>query len=368
MRKSENQKIREPENHWEEEIPFPPCSSAPLLPCRRRGGWGLPVCSSAGYVLPVVLIVAFMLTVSGTAFLSVYTGQSKNMTLRINQEKALYFAEAGIRKAIWRVNHRYMEEWEQWAKFSETDSTSFSETDTTICVTYVDSTKTLTSVGNVGDKADTIVVKVLLDTATDHVVSFTGGFDTLGTAGYLDAPEDNMPAQFDALPIVDLDYYRNIANFVYGQPDSLVEQTFNSTLADGIYFVYGNVIVKNPAVLNGTILAIGGINFQGQVTISAQQVPADSSHYPAYYPAIMACGDSLSDITGGNTNLTINGMVYSTGECAMDPVSVNGPIIASNIELAGSYTVSYDTLYTLSPPGFSWPPGSFVATIGSWSN
>ena len=358
MRKLEDQKTRGPEDHWAEETSLPLCPSAPLLPCGGRGGWGHPLCSSAGYVLPLVLIIALLLTISGTAFLTMYTGESKNITARIDEQKALYFAEAGIRKAIWRMNQRTMGEWEQWATFSESN----------ISVTYVDSTKTLTSVGNGEGKVDTIRVEVFLDTAANHVVSYTGSFTSLGGSGYLDAPEGNMPAQFDSLPIVDLNYYLSIANFIYGQPDSTVTQTFADSLTDGIHFIYGDVNVKNNTVLNGTIVVTGDIRFSGTNNISAQQVPADSSYYPAYYPAVISCGDSLNTQSGGSPNLDINGMLYSTGMCDFNPCDVNGPIIAANIELQGSYTVTYDEKYSLRPPGFSWPEGSFVATVGSWSN
>lgn len=344
MRKLANQRIREPEDHWAEEQ-------------GRRGGWGLALRSSAGFVLPIVLIIAFVLTTSGTAFLTMYTGGSKNLTARINEQKVLYCAEAGIRKAIWRMNRVPLGEWEQWATFSESNN----------AVTYIDSIMTLTSVGNVGDKTDTIRVEIVLDTGTSHTVaSLPDGFTTVGGSGELYGPD---PGEFSALPIVDANYYLGLANSVYGQPDSLVTETFiNETLTDGIHFIYGDVDVKNNTVLNGTLVATGAISFSGANDISAQQVPADSSYYPAYYPAVIACGDSLSDIEGGTTNLVINGMIYSTTSIALNPVNINGPIIAPTVELAGSFTVTYDTLYALSPPGFTWPPGSFAATIGSWSN
>ncbi len=363
MRRFADQKTRKPEDHRAEEqrsrgdLPssFPLCRPVPF---QGKGRWALLLRSSAGYVLPIVLVITLALAISGTAFLTMHTGEIRKVRDRVNEGKAFYFAEAGIRKAIWRMNRRSLEEWGQWATFSEPN----------ISVTYVDSTKTLTSVGNTEGKADTIRVRVVIDTPADHVVSYTGSFTEDGTSGELIGPEDNMPAQFQALPAVDLNYYRSIANYIYGREDSTVTQVFDSSLPDGIHFIYGDVQVKSGTTLNGTIVATGSIRFYGGSTISAQQVPADSPYYPAYYPAIISYGSSLSDITGGSQGLTINGMVYSSGQCDFNPCDVNGPIVAVDVELAGSYTVTYDKKYTYRPPGFSWPPGSFVAKVGLWSD
>ena len=87
------------------------------------------------------------------AFLTMHTGEIRKARDRANEGKAFYFVEAGIRKAIWRMNRREMKEWEQWATFSESN----------IDVAYVDSIKTLTSIRNAAGKTDTITVGVAID-------------------------------------------------------------------------------------------------------------------------------------------------------------------------------------------------------------
>jgi hypothetical protein len=173
-------------------------------------------------------------------------------------------------------------------------------------------------------------------------------------------------------------YYESIACSVYGRADSTVEESFDGPLSDGIHFIYGKVKVKKNTVLDGSIVATGWIDFivpsaVGSAVISAQQVPTGSPYYPAYYPAIVSYGPSspssrVKKEVGHNLTLTINGMVYSRGGCDLEACSINGPIVAKDINLAGSYTVTYDSNYALRPPGFAWPAGSFVAEVGSWSN
>ena len=323
--------------------------------------WGLLLRSSAGYALPMVLIISFGLTISGMAFLTIPDGERRNIRTSTHEKQALYFAEAGIRKALWRMNQGPIEEMAQWATFSDsTMSVTYADVDSTV---DVDSTQILISVGNAGGKIDTIRVEVHIDPPSDHVGSYT---DAWSNDGNLVFPEGNGPAQFQVLPTVDMGYYLSIADSVY-----YGDQSFDDSLSAGIHFIYGKATIRDGTVLDGSIVATDRVNFKndtGNATISAQQVPAGSFYYPAYYPAVITLGADDDVESGKKLALTIKGLVYSAGEVCFKGCELRGPIIATDIDLRTDCTVTYDSTYALRPPGFTWPAGSFVAEVGSWSN
>lgn len=311
-----------------------------------------------GSALAMAMIFTVALTISGLAFLKMGEDEVISVKRQMDKIQALHLAEGGIRRALWRMERLPESEWTTWATFSDTNGTGAVET------VYDSTSMVLTSTATIGKVVRTVMIEVEVDRPTDHIVAYTSGLIVHGSSGTFSSPDT---VQFDALPTVDLDYYRNLASYVYGRPDSLVTKKFDTTLGDGIHFVYGDADIKTGTQLNGTIVATGTIRFYGETTINAQQVPLESPYYPAYYPAVIGASAAESSVEGGSPNLVINGMLYSAGSVDLNPVEINGPIVAPLVELSGSFDLTYDERYSLKPPGFQWPVGSFSVNIGSWA-
>lgn len=306
-----------------------------------------------GIVLPVILTFSLVMAVGGLAFLSLSDSGSTMLIRSQDEDKALYLAEGGADKAVWKMKRRSPDQWSSCAGFSDSSATGV------VIAVYDSITSMLLCKGTVGNVSKTVSIEVRVDRPTDHVIAYTTDFTQHGTAGTLTHGEDSGPALFDALPTIDMAFYQSIADTVYTG-----DQTFQTPLSPGIHYIDGDADVKSGTVLNGTIVTTGRIRFYGGSTITAQPVPSDTL---TYYPAVVSFGSSLSDVMGGSPGLQINGMVYASGLADLNPCYVTGCILAPNVELAGSYDVAYDSRYSPSPPGFIWPVGSFRVAIGSWS-
>ena len=316
----------------------------------------------SGLVLLVVVTLAVIILISGLAFLTLTGSGSAMLTGPMNEGKALHLAEGRMRKAIWRMNQRPLNQWSVAATFSDTTA------DGVATCAYDSATSMLTCTGVVGSASKAISVEINIEYAggggtLDHIILYKNFFTELGAAGTLVHDADSGPLQVSDLPAIDLGYYMGIADVTYTG-----DQSFQSTTLTGIHYVAGNVRIKNNTVINGAIVTTGNLRFQGQNTLNAHTVPGDSS---TYYPAVIVKGN----ISGGNQNLYINGAVYCDGTADFNPCHITGMIVAAGVELQGSYTVTHDPIYSVPPPGFIWPPsynlsvggGTPVATMGSWS-
>jgi len=317
------------------------------------GRFGALLKDEEGVVLVVVVMFSVVVVVSGLAFLSLTGSGSTVLTRPLEEAEVLYLTEGRMRKAIWRMSRASSSQWETYGSFSDTTS------DGVVTVAYSDSTNTLICTGVIGEASKTLSINVRIDRPTDHVIAYTNSFVQKGGSGTLTYGAGAGPAQFDALPTVDMVYYGSRADTSY-----LGDQTFTNPLSAGIHFINGDVDVKTGTTLNGTIVATGTIRFFGGSTITAQPVPGDTL---TYYPAIVSFGSSVSDVTGGSSGLYIDGLVYANGEVNLNPCNVDGSIIAEDIELQGSYGVVYDPKCGNPPPGFIWPEGSFSMSVGSWT-
>jgi len=312
-----------------------------------------------GVVFPITLVFSLVVTISGIAFLSLSVSGSTMLKRSTNQAKVLYLTEGAVRKTLWKLERCPIGEWETYGNFS--DSTEVGVVD----VTYDGTTNMLACNGTVSEASKQIRVFVDLDVPMEHVITYTADLQQNGTSGDVTHDDSSPPAFFDVLPAVDFTYYEGIADTIYNPPTG--KQTFNDSLSPGIHYVNGDVDVKTETILDGTIVATGAIRFFGSGEIFAQPVPGDTLSPPTHYPAILSAANGESDMLGGSPGLTIHGMIYSRGNVDLNPCNVNGPILGSNVVLSGSYDVAYDPKYGRTPPGFSFPVGSFKTEATGWS-
>lgn len=309
-----------------------------------------------GSVTPILMIMATIMLISGLAFLSVGASKTKTVDNAMNHIQAKYYAESAIHKTIWRIGRTDPDTWFTWATFG--DSTSSASFDTTSNV--------ITAIGRFGGSVDTIRAHVKLNPVPAeqimHVVAYEAAYTVYGSSGTMTYPTGYGPYKVDQVPVLDTNFYRDNANYTYTG-----NKTFNSPLPAGIHFVNGNVDVKNGTSLTGTLVATGTIKFQGQVTITATQVPSTSPSYPAYYPAVASLDTTaVTAVEGGNQNLTINGLLYARGKVDLNPATITGVIISKVVELKGSYSVTYDSKYAPPPPGLVLWPSTYNPSISAW--
>ncbi|OGX45390.1 MAG: hypothetical protein A3I71_04575 [Omnitrophica WOR_2 bacterium RIFCSPLOWO2_02_FULL_63_16] len=219
-----------------------------------------------------------------------------------------------------------------------------------------------------------------------------GGIDVDEIATYLDgrAPALQEDLPYLLVPLTDpTNYYRNPANFgltdcsaSVADPASLdpeegcfyyLESDVTITgdvgdedgdgVADGAVVVTtGDLEIPGNAVLNNTILAaVGDIQLQGNILLTAPPAPN-----PFTYPAIISGG-----VVKGDNSVAITGNVFSSSDIDMNPVQVNGLLIAEEVLLQGNSTAISDEGnldYYRFMPGFHYENGSKTTVVmpGSW--
>ncbi|MFH1214019.1 MAG: hypothetical protein V1681_08005 [Candidatus Neomarinimicrobiota bacterium] len=289
--------------------------------------------SENGSVLGMVLVLFLVMTILGTAFLTLAAYEGK-FSVRQEQSVAAFFrAESGLNLALWRINHGP----DLLGSFSNSE----------VAVVYDSIGQDLTATGIAGPLSCELAVTLEEDHPFNHIVSYQTVLDTQNY--YLTYREGRGIARFDPLPEVDMGYYFSIADYYYDH-----DETFWGTMPPGIHYIDGKVTMQNGTFLNGTLIATEGMVFHGSVAILAQQMP-DSS---LYFPAIIA-GDTAQteiDITG-TPQLVVLGIVYSTGSVIFKGRLLTGPIVAKHVTLKSGVDINDlgQTTYYQYPPGFSGP-------------
>ncbi len=129
---------------------------------------------------------------------------------------------------------------------------------------------------------------------------------------------------------------------------------------NGVYFVHGNVIIKNGITVNGTIVATGDITFQGQgqSDINVLIKNQDDCAARTVYPALIAGRDiQIRDQSTFHTY----GIIWAGQSFIAKAADQAGCVVAPHITLSGNFSVTYgfDTTNPGCPryePGASPPP------------
>ncbi|MCK4716001.1 MAG: pilus assembly PilX N-terminal domain-containing protein [Candidatus Marinimicrobia bacterium] len=287
--------------------------------------------SEDGSILGMVMIFFLVLTIIGTAFLSMAAQEGKLSTRSVQRTQALASAECGINIGLWRINR------------GPDSQGTFSNG--SMSVTYDSLAMVLTSTGTSVSASKTVSVELWKNHPFNHIVAYKTQLDTSNyTLNHL---KERGIRHFDPLPDVDNAYYNSIANFHH-----VGDTSFSAPLNSGIHYIDGNVWMKSGSSLIGTLVVTGSIKFTGTVSIQSQQMP-DSS---LYYPAIIV-GDTAETDISGTPLLKIKGAIFSTGYVNFKGDTLSGPIVANKVVLkAGVVITDYgDKKYYKYPPGFLGP-------------
>ena len=304
--------------------------------------------SEDGSILGMVMVFFLILTIVGTAFLTIASQESMLSAKQYHRTRAFYRAESGLNVALWRINQGA----DGYGTFS-TDS---------VTVEFDTLTHILSAVGNSGSASRTLQVELFQDHPFNRIVSYHTYLDTSNF--YLDNMRGHDVETYYEVPEVDLSYYSSIADYYYSGDIS-----FEGLMPSGIHYVDGDVTMKNGTILNGTLVTTGSIKFVGSVTINAQLVPDTT----IYYPALVSIDTAHTSEVDGNPNLVINGAVYSDGIVDFKGQAISGPIIANKVILRSGVNVDDQG----SDKYYHYPPG-FIAeenfdwekrrVKGSWKN
>ena len=279
-----------------------------------------------GMALLATLIFTFVLVSLGAALLTMTNNDSKLSTLQRESTRAFYLAETGIEKALWYINFSPDNaEGLDW-RTTEADPYIGGSSDESFGVvvttdeTDVDGEATKISFISTGrvDKGGEynkgtrkIEVKLIKGIAQNNFLAYNyaiftdedmtingniyvngdihsnGDIDVNGTSFDLvngtasaegtvyDFPDGLSSADHQDVPVIDFEYYKNIATGVsdpdgigghyYGDGNNLIidsDRTLNE-----IHFVDGNIIIKPPLDLltieDGALFATGTISTQG---------------------------------------------------------------------------------------------------------
>jgi len=127
----------------------------------------------------------------------------------------------------------------------------------------------------------------------------------------------------------------------------------------GVYFVHGNVIVKNGVTITGTIVATGDITFQGQgITIIPLVNNEQDCAARTVHPALIAGRDiQIRDQSTFHTT----GVIWAGSSFTAKAADQAGCIVSPHVWLTGNFSVTYgfDTSNPACPryePGSSPPP------------
>ncbi|MFA4839333.1 MAG: pilus assembly PilX N-terminal domain-containing protein [Candidatus Neomarinimicrobiota bacterium] len=286
--------------------------------------------SEDGSILGMVLVFFLILTIVGTAFLTLASQESMLSAKQYHRTRAFYRAESGLNIALWRINHG-------------ADGFGTFSTDT-VTVEFDTVTNILRATGTSGSAERTLQVNLFQDHPFNHIVSYRTALDTSNF--YLENLNGHDIQTYTQMPQVDLSYYISHANYYYTGDIS-----FTGVMPPGIHYVNGDVTMKNETVLNGTLIVTGSVKFVGLVTINAQLIPDTT----IYYPALVSGDTAHTSEIGGNPNLMINGAVYSNGIVDFKGQAISGPIIATKVILRSGVMVDdqgSDKYYHY-PPGFT---------------
>lgn len=289
--------------------------------------------SEDGSILGMVMIFFLVLTIIGTAFLSMAAQEGKLSMRNVQRTQALASAESGINIGLWRLNH------------GPDSQGTFSNG--SMSVTYDSVAQILTSTGTSVSVSKTVSVELWRDHPFNHIVAYKTQLDTSNyTLNHL---KGRGIKHFDPLPQAIMDYYdtTGIGNYHHDG-----DTAFSALIDTGIHYIKGNVWMKSGSSLIGTLVVTGGIKFTGTVSVQAQQMPESS----LYYPAIVV-GDTAETDISGTPLLKVRGAVFSTGYVNFKGDTLTGPIVANKVVLkAGVVITDYgDEKYYKYPPGFLGP-------------
>jgi len=325
-----------------------------------------------------MMIVSSITLVTSLSFISATGRDTETMLITKAHAMAQSQAEKAAHMAMWRIENTDPATWSTSVGFSESN----------LSVSFDSFTNVVTAVGYYGSAmADTIKVTIKGDTITtaeqlDHIIVYKKDIVLHEDAQVIHGENHGPIKQMGWRKTIKMDHklvkskkwyfqgkkvkgsnttYVNMLTIYNG------DQVFTGEMADGLHFVKGAVEL-NAVTLNGMISTTETITFVGNVTINALQVPVGHDEYPAYFPAVAAIRHSNSEqdvedwavdifCYENSTNITINGLIFSRRKVRFQNATINGLIIAKDVDLGSGVVLTYDRKYAIPPlPQIDAPP------------
>ena len=146
-------------------------------------------------------------------------------------------------------------------------------------------------------------------------------------------------------------------SFYFTDGKITVKDTKTTTGNSGVtVFSLNDVDVETATQLfNTVVVGVGTISLHGGAEL----------HALLPYPVIIA-GDTVDF---GSSSVTVTGNVYAVNAISTNPITINGLLIADNIDLQGNTTISdQENLDYYTPmPGFIYPP-ELLTTVSAGSS
>lgn len=300
----------------------------------------------SGYILQVVMTFFFIMTILGITILHM-ASQEGIQTIRFEQRaKALYQAQGGVKKAIWRINHVG----KGGGTFSIPEHTVF----------FDSTSKIITATGYSGSIDRSIEVRLERDHPFRHIISYenmTTGWGTITIC-----TDGHGTQWYEDFPAADFNYWDTIADYHYTG-----SQVFQNIVPSGIHYVDGDVTFGNASLINGTVVATGNVKLSGNAVISSAKIPGNET----YFPAIVS-GDSVySQSEGFLSGVAVFGAIFAASFIELKTNYSSGPLVAPDISLK-SLTLIWDMgkrKYYSYPPGFESPENKDwyeIEKYGTW--
>ena len=340
-----------------------------------------------GVALILTFIFMVSLTIITAAYLFLVTYDTRNVNAQLNNEKAIYLADAGLNKAVWYLTNTAPNgftdgSWrttgypaDPGADPADPQQESLGDGTYTMWVETSGSDILVTARGTVNNIEriirETITLAAGVPEAFDKVqysdgnIDFkssggtvTGNIDAVGTVdneGGMAIPGTITEGSAVDVPSVDTDSYAAIAGTTVSG-----NKTFNPGTYSGIWYVDGKVIIRDNVTFNGTIIATGNIVLTNTDNFTLNP----TSNYPALVSDGKITGNKLAAST-------INGLVFAATSIDINQGTnntINGSIIsAGNIDMknGSGWSVTYDSGLASDPPPY-FTAGSGSASGDGW--
>lgn len=381
-----------------------------------------------GFVLPLAVFLAFMLSISGMSFLQLDFTERLMARKELDNHDAFYLANAGIERARGAFKVSDSLNWTSFLADVDEDANlrlcpnpergcAFPPFDPTIESTsgeppfdnlFNDGSYQVRAFNNVenpvcdpGDpKKDCdqqIIVRALGTVRNEEKIleveiRATSGMKLISCEGDAGStcPEDNDghptvdpmegrdPASFPTLPQPDPaltdtnNYYRKVINF-----PTLSSCVYSGTIQDNCHYVItGDASLDHQTANNVVIFATGKAEIKNDVHLTNATVVGvtevkfqGSSDISANlpYPAIISGGD----VDGGSADFIIHGTIYAAGTVSVNPIEVHGVVMGGDVAIQGdtsTYTDDGKLNYYDLMPGFSYSLDQKKTAIvtGTW--
>lgn len=354
----------------------------------RRATKDEPNNNEKGIALILTFIFMVSLTVVTVAYLFLVTHDTRNVGAQLNNDKALYLADAGLNKAVWYLTHTAPDgstdgTWRTIAYpagpgegLTDPRQESLGEGTYTMWVETSGSDIMITARGTANRMERTIRETITLASGVPQAfnkVEYAGGninylnsggtingdLDAVGTlnnAGGMVIVGTVTEGSSVAVPSVDMASYAALADTTVSG-----NRTFNPGTYGGIWYVDGKVTIKDDVTFNGTIIATGDI----VLTNTDNFLSGPSSNYPALV--------SGGKITGQNIKTsTINGLLFAAVSIDLNGAvdnTVSGSLISGgDIEMknGSGWSVTYDSDLASDPPPYFTAGGGSSASGDGW--